>query len=65
MTGLSIADLNTIAVSAIIADAVMAARGARNKWPIYEAAKDDIDLLNLDAEEYPKVIKVLTDALRI
>jgi hypothetical protein len=36
-----------------------------DRWPIYEQAKDDIDLLNLTAEEYPKVIKLLTDALGI
>jgi hypothetical protein len=65
MTGLSAADLNTMAVSAIIADAVIASRGVADRWPIYEQAKDDIDLLNLDAEQYPKVIRLLTDALGI
>jgi hypothetical protein len=54
-----------MAVSAIIADAVIASRGVADRWPIYEQAKDDIDLLNLDAEQYPKVIRLLTDALGI
>jgi hypothetical protein len=54
-----------MAVSAIIADAVIAGRDVKNRRPIYEQAKDDIDLLNLDAEQYPKVIRLLTDALGI
>lgn len=65
MTGLSTADLNTMAVSAIIADAVIASHGVADRWPIYEQAKDDIDLLNLSAGEHEKVIRLLADALGI
>jgi len=60
--------LTAIAISAIIASAVIDARGVQSELKrhrIYNAAKGRICKLTLTPDEYQRAIRLLTDALEL
>lgn len=63
--------LNELALSAIIANAVRAAKAfevggcSHLKWELYGASKKRIEKLNPTPDEYERAIKMLADALKI
>lgn len=58
--------LTAVAVSAIVAKAVMLVREQGwKKWDAYEVAKDAIADFTESADEYQQAIKLLTEALNI
>ena len=57
--------LTAIAISAIVAKAVVDAHGAENKWPFYNLAKREITKVVNSEDEYRQAIKLLTEALNI
>jgi len=64
-TATTVPTLTAVAISAIVARAVVDARGAENKWPFYNLAKREITKVVNSEEEYRQAIKLLTEALNI
>lgn len=58
-------ELNGLALSGIIAEAVAALEVGYTKWEMYEYAKCDIREMNLSPDEYQRAIALLTEALGI